>query len=174
MSTSPSARAGRPAMALWGGDWRVQGEISSPSRRREGGRDIAGRDGAGAATVAVTGADLGSGVRAGAGAGVGAAAGAGVGAADGTAAARTLFEERGTNQPGRHVHPSPRAAPTTATTTTAATAILPTRRASGGRPSRLRMAAFTVSTSTFRCRPANAVLGARSHKRLITRGTPPL
>src|SRR2546422_5294798 len=128
MSTSPSARAGHPAMALCGGDWRVQSAISSPSRRRDGGRDIAGRDGAGAATVAVTGADLGSGV--GAGAGVGVATGAGVGAADGTAAARTLFEERGTNQPGRHVHPSPRAAPTTATTTTAATAILPTRRAS--------------------------------------------
>src|SRR3989449_4604905 len=117
-------------MALGDGDWRVQSAISSPRRRRDGGRDIAGRDGAGAATVAVTGADLGSGVRAGAGAGVGAAAGAGVGAAGGTAAARALFEARGTNQPGRHVHPSPRAAPTTATTTTAATAILPTRRAS--------------------------------------------
>src|SRR6266702_760875 len=129
MSTSPSARAGHPAMALGGGDWRVQSAISSPRRRRDGGRDIAGRDGAGAATVAVTGADLGS--------GVGAGAGAGVGAAGGTAAARALFEARGTNQPGRHVHPSPRAAPTTATTTTAATAILPTRRASGGCPSRL-------------------------------------
>src|SRR2546426_11809551 len=105
MSTSPSARAGHPAMALGGGDWRVQSEISSPSRRRDGGRDIAGRDGAGAATVAVTGADLGSGVRAGAGAGGGAAAGAGVGAADGPAAARTLVEERRANQAGSHVHP---------------------------------------------------------------------
>src|SRR2546426_8093107 len=125
MSTSPSARAGHPAMALGGGDWRVQSAISSPSRRGDGGRDIAGRDGAGAATVAVTGADLGSGV--GAGAGVGAAAGAGVGAADGTAAARTLFEARGTNRPGCHVHPSPRAAPPTATTTTAAAGVPPTR-----------------------------------------------
>src|SRR3989441_3216933 len=173
MPTPPPARAGHPAMALGGGDGRVQSAVSSPSRRRDGERDIAGRDGAGAATVAVTGADLGSGV--GAGAGVGAAAGAGVGAADGTAAARTLFEARGTNRPGCHVHPSPRVMPATATATTAAaTTILPTRRASGGRPSRLRMAAFTVSTSTFRCRPANAVLSARSHRRLMTRGTPPL
>src|SRR2546428_13842886 len=112
MSTSPSARAGHPAMALGGGDWRVQSAISSPSRRRDGGRDIAGRDGAGAATVAVTGADLGSGV--GAGAGVGAAAGAGVGAAEGTAAARALFEAPGANQPGRHGHPGPGGAPASA------------------------------------------------------------
>src|SRR3989442_15857402 len=107
MPTSPPARAGPPAMALGGGDWRVQSAISSPSRRRDGGRDIAGRDGAGAATVAVTGADLGSGVRAGAGAGVGAAAGAGGGAAGGTAAARALFGARGPDQPGRPVPPSP-------------------------------------------------------------------
>src|SRR5256712_12541884 len=124
MSTSRSARAGHPAMALCGGDWRVQSEISSPSRRRDGGRDIAGRDGAGAATVAVTGADLGSGVRAGAGARVGAAAGARVGAARGTAAARAPVEARGANQPGRPVHPGPGAAPPTPTTLTAGAALL--------------------------------------------------
>src|SRR5216683_2706447 len=56
----------------------------------------------------------------------------------------------------------------------AATATLFTQRASVGRPWRLRMAAFTVSTSTLRRRPANAALSERSHTRLMTRGTPPL
>src|SRR5207245_817863 len=103
-------------------------------RRRRWWSDIAGGEGAGAATVAVTGALLGSGVGAGAGAGAGAAA------------ARTVFEACGTNQIGRHVRRSPRVMPTTATMATATAAILPIRRASAGRPSRLRMAAFTVPT----------------------------
>src|SRR2546427_8038580 len=108
MSTSPSARAGHPAMALGGGDWRVQSAISSPSRRRDGGRDIAGRDGAGAATVGVTGADPGSGV--GGGAGGGARPGARGGAAAGPPPAEGLVQGPGAKPPRRPVPPGPTAA----------------------------------------------------------------
>src|SRR2546427_8446786 len=174
MSTAPSASAGHSATALRGGDWTVHRVISSARRRRCASRGTAGGGGDRAATLAATGALLGLGALLGSGALLGRGVGASVGAAGCATAARTLFEACETNQPERHVHCSPRVVPTAATTVTAATAATLRAQRTRGRPSTLRMAAFTVSTSTFRLRPANAVLSARAQTRLMTRGTPRL
>ena len=70
---------------------------------------------------------------------------------------------------------APTATPTASTPTTAAAAIAARGTARERRsPPRLRIAALTVETSTFLDRAENAAASARSHTRLITRGTPPL